>query len=87
VCGLHAVITVYGVVSHMASHTLLPELMYDFSPSEFLSYVIHQPELSDSVTAQKTTTPSKVSKAVPLHAMEALGGRGGIAPAHGLGTG
>jgi hypothetical protein len=24
----------------------------------------------------------KVSKAVPLHAMEALGGRGGIAPTH-----
>jgi hypothetical protein len=25
---------------------------------------------------------SKVSKAVPLHAMEAHGGRGGIAPTH-----
>jgi hypothetical protein len=24
----------------------------------------------------------KISKAVPLHAMEALGGRGGIAPTH-----
>jgi hypothetical protein len=24
----------------------------------------------------------RISKAVPLHAMEALGGRGGIAPTH-----
>jgi hypothetical protein len=31
---------------------------------------------------QKTTIVKKVSKAVPLHAMEALGGRGGIAPIH-----
>jgi hypothetical protein len=33
----------------------------------------------------KNTTwlrPFKVSKAVPLHAMETLGGRGGIAPTH-----
>jgi hypothetical protein len=36
------------------------------------------------VCMQIFTCVSKVSKAVPLHAMEALGGRGGIAPTHSL---
>jgi hypothetical protein len=37
------------------------------------------------ISTQKTTLHIKVkkkSKAVPLHAMEAHGGRGGIAPTH-----
>jgi len=39
-------IAVYGVVSHKASHTLRPLLIYCASPSEFLSFLIHPPELS-----------------------------------------
>jgi hypothetical protein len=35
--------------------------------------------VNDTVQIFKT---SKISKAVPLHAMEAHGGRGGIAPTH-----
>jgi hypothetical protein len=42
--------------------------------------------LINCVAATATITVNKISiakaKAVPLHAMEALGGRGGIAPTH-----
>jgi hypothetical protein len=34
------------------------------------------------LSGSKATYYIKKSKAVPLHAMEALGGRGGIAPTH-----
>jgi hypothetical protein len=37
---------------------------------------------SENTTACILEIHKKKSKAVPLHAMEALGGRGGIAPTH-----
>jgi hypothetical protein len=36
----------------------------------------------DAFSVTRLYSKSKKSKAVPLHAMEALGGRGGIAPTH-----
>jgi hypothetical protein len=48
----HAV-TVYGVVSHKASHRLRPLPMYFASPSKFYSFLIHPPELSDSSNQQR----------------------------------
>jgi hypothetical protein len=35
-----------------------------------------------NITFEKLIILVKLIKAVPLHAMEALGGRGGIAPTH-----
>jgi hypothetical protein len=43
---LTVTVAVYGVVSHKASHTLRPLLIYYASPPEFLSLLIHPPELS-----------------------------------------
>jgi hypothetical protein len=48
-----------------------------------LSVVVSTPSLSVLPARISDEIKSKVkSKAVPLHAMEALGGRGGIAPTH-----
>jgi hypothetical protein len=50
-CGLWAARCaglVYGVVSHKASHTLRPLLIYCASPSEFKSILIRPQVLSDS---------------------------------------
>jgi hypothetical protein len=44
-------------------------------------YLWHVGQCLPGYTAQHPSKKSK-SKAVPLHAMEALGGRGGIAPTH-----
>jgi hypothetical protein len=60
-------------------------LSYNVSSSDSRSVFVRnilvffrEPLNSDEVYNVK----SKKSKAVPLHAMEALGGRGGIAPTH-----
>jgi hypothetical protein len=39
-------------------------------------------EQNDSMDFGEVKLKSKKSKALPLHAMEAHGGRGGIAPTH-----
>jgi hypothetical protein len=43
---------------------------------------VHQIGLDLNGMGDSSPTCKKKSKAVPLHAMEALGGRGGIAPIH-----
>jgi hypothetical protein len=35
-----------------------------------------------AIASRTTTINNNIGKAVPLHAMKALGGRGGIAPSH-----
>jgi hypothetical protein len=44
--------------------------------------VTNQKTNSDNFTADRTPDLTVKSKSVPLHAMEALGGRGVIAPTH-----
>jgi hypothetical protein len=51
-------VTVYAVVSHKASGTLRPLLIYCASPSEWLSFLIHPPQLSGS--NQQTPSSEKV---------------------------
>jgi hypothetical protein len=48
----------------------------------FLQFVIHIPGSPAKVGCQQSWRLLYFNTAVPLHAMEALGGRGGIAPTH-----
>jgi hypothetical protein len=47
-----------------------------------LNEIILVEDVKVSATTTTTTKPTTKSKAVPLHAMKALGGRGSIAPTH-----
>jgi hypothetical protein len=63
---------------HAKPHKTTATQTQKISLSNFKYFVYHTLKLLTSSLKYIV----KVSKAVPLHAMEALGGRGGIAPTH-----